>query len=90
MKNRRSIVKKVSLGQEKGFELGSKNIKIIDNINVYDTNQDFYFCNDRWETKLLKANQSENGLKVQLGAAKMRWHLFDIYGRGKNNQKDLE
>ena len=81
---------KLVLIKKKVLELGSKNIKIIDKINVYDTYKDYYFCNDRWETKLLKANQSENGLKVRLGAARMKWHLFDIYGRGKHKQKDLE
>ena len=81
---------KLVLVKKKVLELGSKNTKIIDNINVYNTYKDFYFCNDRWETKLLKANLSENGLKVRLGAAKTRWLLSDIYSRGKHNQKDLE
>ena len=61
---------KIVLVKKKVLELDPKNIKIIENINIYDTYKDFYLCNDGWETKFLKDNQSENGLKVWLGAAK--------------------
>ena len=50
--------------------LGSKDIEIIDNSDIYDTYKDLYLSKKEREQMLPQGIQSANGLKVRLGAKK--------------------
>ena len=57
--------------------LGSKEIDTINNSDIYDTYKDLYLSEKEGEEKLLQGIQAANGLKVQVGAKKIRWHSTD-------------
>ena len=55
--------------------LGSKEIEMIDNPDIYDTYKDLYLSEKEREEKLLQGIQPANGLRVRLGAKRrMVWH----------------
>ena len=50
--------------------LGSKDIKTINNSDIYDTYKDLYLSEKEREEKLLQSIQLANGLKARVGAKK--------------------
>ena len=50
--------------------LGSKDIKTINNSDIYDTYKDLYLSEKEREEKLLQGIQPVNGLKARIGAKK--------------------
>ena len=50
--------------------LGSNEIDMINNADIYDTYKDCYLSKKEREEKLLQGIQSANGLKVRVGAKK--------------------
>ena len=50
--------------------LGSKDIGMINNSDIYDTYKDLYLSEKEHEDKLLQGIQSANGLKSRVGAKK--------------------
>ena len=50
--------------------LGSKEIEMIDNSDIYDAYKDLYLREKEREEKLLQGIQPANGLKTRLGAKK--------------------
>ena len=70
----RSVVNNVgrALVKKKVLMLGSKEIDIINNSDVYDTYKDLYLSEKEREERLLQGIQSANGLKACLGAKKSR------------------
>ena len=50
--------------------LGSKDMDVINNSNIYDTYKDLYLSEKEREEKLLQGIQLTNGLKVRVGAKK--------------------
>ena len=50
--------------------LGSKDIDIINNSDIYDTYKDLYLNKKEREERLLQGIQSANGLKARVGAEK--------------------
>ena len=72
----RSVVNNVgwALVKKKVLMLGSKDIEMIDNSDIYGTYKDLYLSEKEREEKLLQDIQSANGLKVRVGARKSKWH----------------
>ena len=68
----RSIVNNVgrTLVKKKVLMLGSKDIDMINNSDIYDTYKDLYLSKKEHEEKLLQGIQSDNDLKVRVGAKK--------------------
>ena len=50
--------------------LGSKDIKTINNSDIYDTYKDLYLSEKEREENLLQGIQPVNGLKARIGAKK--------------------
>ena len=59
-----------ALVKKKVLMLGSKDIDMINNSDVYDTYKDLYLSEKEREEKLLQGIQSANGLKASVGAKK--------------------
>ena len=70
--NARSIVNNIgrALVKKQVLMLGSKEIDMINNADIYDTYKDCYLSKKEREEKLLQGIQSANGLKVRVGAKK--------------------
>ena len=68
----RSVVNNVgrTLVKKKVLMLGSKEIDMINNSDIYDTYKDLYLSKNGREEKLLQGIQSANGLKAWVGAKK--------------------
>ena len=68
----RSIVNNVcrTLAKKKVLMLGSKEIDTINNSGIYETYKDLYLSEKQHEEELLQGIQSENSLKVRVGAKK--------------------
>ena len=67
-----SVVNNVgrALVKTKVLMLGSKDINMIDNPDIYDTYKDLYLSEKEREEKILLGIQSTNGLKARLGGKK--------------------
>ena len=70
--NARSVVDNVSraLVKKKVLMLGSKDIDMINNSDVYDTYKDLYLSKKEREGKLLQSIQLTNGLKTRVAVKK--------------------
>ena len=68
----RSVVNNVdrALVKKKVLVLGSKDIEMINNSDIYDTYKDLYLSEKEREEKLLQGMQLINGLKTRVGAKK--------------------
>ena len=69
--------------------LGSKEIDIFNNSDIYDTYKDLYLSEKEREERLLQGIQSANGLIARLGAKKPRWYSTNIDNSGKWDKKDV-
>ena len=54
--------------KKKVLILGSKDVDMINNADIYDTYKDLYLSEKEREEKLLQGIQSANGLKSRVGA----------------------
>ena len=81
----RSVVNNVgrALVKKKVLMLGSEDIDMINNSDIYDAYKDLYLSKKVPEEKLLQGVQSANGLKARRGAKKSRWYSTGIYNPGK-------
>ena len=59
-----------ALVKKKVLVLGSKDIEMINNSDIYDTYKDLYLSEKEREEKLLQGMQLINGLKTRVGAKK--------------------
>ena len=59
-----------ALVKKKVLMLGSKDIDMINNSDIYNTYQDLYLSEKEREEKLLQGIQLANGLKARVGAKK--------------------
>ena len=68
----RSVVNNVgrALVKKKVLMLGSKDIDIINNSDIYDTYKDLYLSQKEREEKLIQGTQPANGLKARVGGCK--------------------
>ena len=77
----RIFVRKVgrTLVKKKVLILGSKDIDMINNSEIYETYKDLYLSEKQREEGLLQGIQPVNGLKERLDAKKKknRWHSTD-------------
>ena len=66
----RSVVNNVgrAIAKKKVLMLGSKDIDMINNSDIYDTYKDLYLSEKERQEKLLQGIQSANGFKAQVGA----------------------
>ena len=66
----RSVVNNVdrALVKKKGLMLGSKDIDVISNSDIYDTYKDLYLSKKERKEKLLQGIQLANGLNARVGA----------------------
>ena len=83
----RSIVNNVrALVKKKVLMLGSKEIDMIKNLDIYDTNNDLYLAKKKREEKLLQGIQPVSDLKSR---AKKTWYGNNSHNQEKCNQKDF-
>ena len=67
-----------ALVKKKVLMLGSKDIDMIDDSDIYDTYKDLYLSEKEREEKLLQGIQSYNGLKSRVGAKKSDRTTFTL------------
>ena len=81
----RSVVNNVGrvLVKKKVLMLGSKEIDMIDDSDIYDTYKDLYLSEKEREGRLLQGIQSASGLKARVGEKKVRWYNTYIGNSGK-------
>ena len=88
----RTIVTNVgrALVKKKVLMLGSKEIDIINNADVYDTYKDLYLSEKEREEKLLQGRQSANGLKVRASAKKADGRALALTTKGNAIKKTFK
>ena len=87
----RSVVNNVgrALVKKKVLMLGSEDIDMINNSDIYDTYKDLYLSEKEREEKLLQGIQSANGSEARVGAKKNRRHSTNSDNPGKCDQKNI-
>ena len=63
-----------NLVAKKTLSLGSTELKVIENADIFDTYKDLYLTKKQRENMQLQGIQPENGLKARVGAKKSRWN----------------